>query len=128
MYRERSRDHERHSDRAVKQPGTRVVDGDITILSNDNDFKSNPIAAFEELELPQAFFKIFQANSYSRPTKIQSIAIPIALESFDIIGIAKTGSGKTLSFVMPILMAIEDEKRFCIEKGKVRDSIFTLGI
>jgi len=55
-----------------------------------------------------------------RPTKIQANAIPIALEFFDIIGVAKTGSGKTLSFVLPVLMAIQDEKEFCKRNNKVR--------
>lgn len=106
------------SEGGPSRKGTIVVDGDIVIQSNDNCFQSNPIAAFEEIELPPAFFKIFKQMNYTKPTKIQSIAIPIALESFDIIGVARTGSGKTLSFLLPILMAIEDEKRYCTEKGK----------
>lgn len=101
-----------------KKPATVVVDGDITIESNENNFQSNPIHRFEEIALSDCFFTLFKQFGYQAPTKIQSIAIPIALEGFDIIGVAKTGSGKTLSFVLPILMAIEDEKQFCKQKGK----------
>lgn len=99
-------------------PKVREVYGDIIIEANENDFKSQPINRFEEIELPDCFFQQFKKNNYEKPTTIQSIAIPIALESFDIIGVAKTGSGKTLSFVLPILMAIDDEKKYCQEKGK----------
>ena len=59
---------------------------------------------------------------YVRPTKIQANAIPIALESFDIIGVAKTGSGKTLSFILPIIMAIQEEKEYCKKNGKEYDN------
>ena len=101
-----------------KQPGTVIMDEDIVITANENDFKSRPIHTFEEIELPDQFFRLFKEANYVRPTKIQSIAIPIVLESFDLIGVAKTGSGKTLSFIIPILMAIMEEKKYCQEKGK----------
>ena len=89
------------------------------MLSNENSYQSRPIALFEEIDLPKGFYDLFKQFNFQRPTKIQSIAIPIALESYDIIGVAKTGSGKTLSFILPILMAIEDEKQYLQEQGKV---------
>lgn len=101
-----------------QQAGTVIMDEDIVITANENDFKSRPIHAFEEIELPDQFFRLFKEANYVKPTKIQSIAIPIVLESFDLIGVAKTGSGKTLSFIIPILMAIMEEKKYCAEKGK----------
>ena len=91
----------------------------ITISANDNNYKSSPIVNFDEVDFPPAFFAIFKSLGYVRPTKIQANAIPIALEFFDIIGVAKTGSGKTLSFVLPVLMAIQDEKEFCKRNNKV---------
>ena len=115
------RDRSRHKNNPLPNgapPKVREVYGDIVIEANENNFRSAPITKFEELELPQVFFDLFKKNNYTAPTKIQSIAIPIALESFDIIGVAKTGSGKTLSFVLPILMAIDDEKNYYKEKGK----------
>ena len=59
---------------------------------------------------------------FERPTPIQANAIPIALENFDVIGVAKTGSGKTLSFGLPALMALEDEKKYYKKKDKKYDN------
>lgn len=107
-------------------PSSNVAPEDqITITANDNDYKSNPISLFDEVDFPKPFFKLFKENSFEKPTKIQANAIPIALESFDIIGIAKTGSGKTLSFVLPLLMAIEDEKNYCKENNKEYNNVKT---
>lgn len=122
-----TRDRSRHKNiqggkQKSTQPEPKVKEqfGDIVVLSNENNYQSRPIAKFEEIDLPKGFFEIFKKLGYTHPTKIQSIAIPIALESYDIIGVAKTGSGKTLSFILPILMAIADEREFLKEQGKVK--------
>jgi superfamily II DNA/RNA helicase len=44
---------------------------------------------------------------YTKPTEIQVQAIPHALQKKDIIGIAQTGTGKTASFVLPMLTLLE---------------------
>jgi superfamily II DNA/RNA helicase len=44
---------------------------------------------------------------YTKPTDIQAQAIPHVLEKKDIIGIAQTGTGKTASFVLPMLTLLE---------------------
>ena len=43
---------------------------------------------------------------YSKPTGIQAKSIPHALEGKDVIGLAQTGSGKTVAFALPILQAL----------------------
>lgn len=52
---------------------------------------------------------------YTEPTVIQKQAVPVALCGRDIIGIAKTGSGKTAAFVWPMLVHIMDQPE--LEKG-----------
>ena len=47
------------------------------------------------------------AAGYTKPTEIQAQAIPYVLEKKDIIGIAQTGTGKTASFVLPMLTLLE---------------------
>lgn len=72
------------------------------------------------MDFPKKFFAVFNEMNFIRPTPIQANAIPIALENLDVIGIAKTGSGKTLSFALPALMALDDEKKYYDRKSKVR--------
>lgn len=43
---------------------------------------------------------------YERPTAIQAQALPAVLSGRDVLGIAKTGSGKTAAFVLPMLVGV----------------------
>lgn len=49
-------------------------------------------------------------KSFDKPTAIQSQAWPILLEGKDLIGIAKTGSGKTLGYLLPLIIQIRGNK------------------
>ncbi|GAB3728759.1 DEAD/DEAH box helicase [Spirosoma lituiforme] len=59
--------------------------------------------SFSSLGLSKPLLKAVSAQSYTTPYPIQTEAIPAILQGKDILGIAKTGSGKTASFVLPIL-------------------------
>ncbi len=63
--------------------------------------------SFQSLGLSDLFVKLLAANNISKPTPIQADAIPSILRGKDVLGIAKTGSGKTASFVLPILANLE---------------------
>ena len=53
------------------------------------------------------------------PTVIQMQGIPVALTGRDMIGIASTGSGKTLTFVLPLIMfALEQEIALRFKRGE----------
>ncbi len=58
---------------------------------------------FSSLGLSPALQKALAEQNYAKPYPIQTEAIPAILEGKDILGIAQTGSGKTASFVLPIL-------------------------
>ncbi|QMW00727.1 DEAD/DEAH box helicase [Spirosoma foliorum] len=60
-------------------------------------------ATFASLGLSEPLVKAAAEQLYTRPYPIQRDAIPSILRGKDILGIAKTGSGKTASFVLPIL-------------------------
>ena len=60
-------------------------------------------ATFTSLGLSEPLVKAATEQHYTRPYPIQRDAIPSILRGKDILGIAKTGSGKTASFVLPIL-------------------------
>lgn len=59
--------------------------------------------SFHGLGIAPKFLEILSKNGYTLPTPIQQQCIPFALEGKDIIGIAQTGTGKTLAFGIPLL-------------------------
>src|SRR3982750_1324510 len=62
---------------------------------------------FSGLGLSAKVIDAVAAAGYTKPTEIQAQAIPHVLEKKDIIGIAQTGTGKTASFVLPMLTLLE---------------------
>jgi ATP-dependent RNA helicase RhlE len=58
---------------------------------------------FSSFGLSSALLKVLSDQNYSQPYPIQREAIPAILEMKDVLGIAQTGSGKTASYVLPIL-------------------------
>ncbi|GAB5376531.1 MAG: hypothetical protein AcusKO_29930 [Acuticoccus sp.] len=62
---------------------------------------------FNELGLSAKVLGAVEAAGYTTPTPIQAAAIPHALEKRDVLGLAQTGTGKTASFVLPMLSLLE---------------------
>lgn len=58
---------------------------------------------FSDLQISDALKKRISALNFVTPTPVQSGAIPPALEGKDVLATAQTGTGKTLSFLIPIL-------------------------
>ncbi len=67
--------------------------------------------SFFSLGLPQYLLNTLEQNNLLTPTPIQDQAIPAILNKKDVLGIAKTGSGKTASFVLPILANLEGQAK-----------------
>lgn len=63
---------------------------------------------FTSLLLDEQLLDSLQSLGFEEMTEVQEAAIPLALEGKDLIVNAKTGSGKTLSFVLPMLQQILD--------------------
>ncbi len=62
---------------------------------------------FAELGLSPKVQAAITAAGYSIPTPIQASAIPVAVSGRDVLGIAQTGTGKTASFVLPMITRLE---------------------
>ncbi|MEQ9245604.1 MAG: DEAD/DEAH box helicase [Nitratireductor sp.] len=62
---------------------------------------------FSDLGLSQKVLSAVADAGYTQPTPIQAGAIPHALAGKDVLGIAQTGTGKTASFVLPMLTRLE---------------------
>lgn len=78
-----------------------------------------PITSFKEMKFPRAILHVLKEKGIKQPTPIQIQGIPTVLRGRDIIGIAFTGSGKTLVFCLPIIMfCLEQEKSLPFRKGE----------
>lgn len=69
-----------------------------------------PVTSFAHFGFDDALIKAIRKSEYTQPTSIQSQAIPAAMSGRDLIGIAKTGSGKTAAFIWPMLVHIMDQR------------------
>lgn len=67
--------------------------------------------SFSSLGLPKYLLDALVLNNLKNPYPIQEQVIPAILDKKDVLGIAKTGSGKTASFVLPILANLEGEAK-----------------
>ncbi|HEX4892010.1 MAG TPA: DEAD/DEAH box helicase [Hyphomicrobiaceae bacterium] len=63
--------------------------------------------SFAELGLSAKVLAAIEAAGYATPTPIQEQAIPVAITGRDVLGIAQTGTGKTASFVLPMIHRLE---------------------
>ena len=66
---------------------------------------------FNNLGLPQSLLELLNKENYKSAYPIQKEAIPIVLKGKDVLGIAQTGSGKTASYVLPILSTLNHKQR-----------------
>jgi len=64
--------------------------------------------SFQQLALSRAMRASLAAAGYVTPSPIQATLIPMALEGQDVIGQAKTGTGKTASFAIPLIEMLEE--------------------
>ena len=53
---------------------------------------------------------VIKRLNYAAPTSIQAQAIPAIMSGRDVIGVAKTGSGKTIAFLLPLFRHIKDQR------------------
>lgn len=65
---------------------------------------------FHGLGIAPALLEIISKLGLQEPTPIQRQAIPVAMEGNDIVGIAQTGTGKTLAFGLPMLQRLAQHK------------------
>src|SRR5512135_158845 len=74
--------------------------------------QSGETQSFHGLGIAPKLLDILARHKYVTPTPIQQKSIPISIEGKDMIGIAQTGTGKTLAFGVPML------QRLAIHKGR----------
>ncbi len=69
------------------------------------------VTSFDDLELPEPILKSLVDLGYETPSPIQAASIPVLKEGRDLLGQAQTGTGKTAAFALPLLAAIDPNKK-----------------
>ena len=69
--------------------------------------KKQKSGGFESMDLPPDIFRAIKRKGYRLPTPIQRKAIPVISTGVDVVAMARTGSGKTAAFVVPVLAALQ---------------------
>ena len=103
---------------ALDAGGVAVRRRDLNIKVRGADVPC-PITSFAEAGFDAPLSKIITKQGFSTPTPIQSQALPAAMSGRDVIGIAKTGSGKTMAFVWPMLVHIMDQRVLEKKEGPI---------
>lgn len=90
---------------AMRERDWRIFREDFSIAARGGNIP-NPMRSWDESKIPMQILEIIDEVGYKEPSPIQKQAIPLGLNNRDLIGIAETGSGKTASFVIPMLTYI----------------------
>ncbi|KAF2166652.1 hypothetical protein M409DRAFT_23283 [Zasmidium cellare ATCC 36951] len=91
----------------MRERDWRIFKEDFNIATKGGSIP-NPMRSWTESGLPKRLLDIVDQVGYKDPSPIQRAAIPIALQSRDLIGVAVTGSGKTAAFLLPLLVYISE--------------------
>jgi len=75
-----------------------------------NKNSKSPSQNFSGLGIAPGLLEIIARLNYKTPTPIQRQAIPIALQGKDLVGVAQTGTGKTLAFGIPMIQRLNQVK------------------
>ncbi|CAG5871361.1 unnamed protein product [Menidia menidia] len=78
-----------------------------------------PIKTWVQCGVSMKILNALKRHSYEKPTPIQAQAIPAIMSGRDLIGIAKTGSGKTIAFLLPMFRHIMDQRPLEESEGPI---------
>lgn len=77
---------------------------------NHQESMNSPTKGFHGLGIAPRLLEALDRLQFAEPTPIQERSIPVAIEGHDLIGIAQTGTGKTLAFGIPMLQRLAQMK------------------
>ncbi|KAF1761444.1 hypothetical protein GCK72_009700 [Caenorhabditis remanei] len=78
-----------------------------------------PVCSFAHFSFDKLLMEAIRKSEYEQPTPIQAMAIPSAISGRDVLGIAKTGSGKTAAYLWPAIVHIMDQPDLKSGEGPV---------
>ncbi|KAL1882730.1 hypothetical protein VTK73DRAFT_1250 [Phialemonium thermophilum] len=78
-----------------------------------------PVQKWSQCGLTRPILDTIEALGYEKPTPIQMQALPVIMSGRDVIGVAKTGSGKTMAFLLPMFRHIKDQEPVKDKEGPI---------
>ncbi|KAJ5500029.1 Helicase C-terminal [Penicillium expansum] len=109
----------------MRERDWRIFKEDFNIATKGGSVP-NPMRSWEESHLPKRLLELVDRVGYKDPTAIQRAAIPIAMQSRDLIGVAVTGSGKTAAFLLPLLVYISALPRLDENEWRKNDGPYAI--
>ncbi|KAJ5467492.1 HelicaseC-terminal [Penicillium sp. IBT 31633x] len=109
----------------MRERDWRIFKEDFNIATKGGSVP-NPMRSWEESLLPKRLLELVDRVGYKDPTPIQRAAIPIAMQSRDLIGVAVTGSGKTAAFLLPLLVYISELPRLDENEWRKNDGPYAI--
>ncbi|MEL6329073.1 MAG: DEAD/DEAH box helicase [Planctomycetota bacterium] len=115
---------------AEVEPKPAAIDDDEDLDDDEDDRQSEKLRAvvpmseeakkhvfdtetsFKDLGLKDEILRALDDHGWEHPTKIQGTLVPVAVTGKDVLGQAKTGSGKTAAFGLPLLQLAENGQPF----------------
>ncbi|EGE03831.1 ATP-dependent RNA helicase DBP2 [Trichophyton equinum CBS 127.97] len=97
------KEHPDVSARSTQEVEAFRKENEMTVYGKD---VPRPVQTFDEAGFPQYVMSEVKAQGFAKPTPIQSQGWPMALSGRDVVGIAETGSGKTLTYCLPAIVHI----------------------
>lgn len=78
-----------------------------------------PVQKWSHCGLTSTIIEVVEKLGFDKPTPIQMQALPVIMSGRDVIGVAKTGSGKTMAFLVPMFRHIMDQERVKDNEGPI---------
>ncbi|XP_037033601.1 ATP-dependent RNA helicase p62-like isoform X3 [Bradysia coprophila] len=78
-----------------------------------------PILSFDEYCFPDYVQNELKGKDFTTPTPIQSQCWPIALSGQNLVGVAQTGSGKTLGYILPAIVHVKNQEALQKREGPI---------
>ncbi|BFZ57566.1 pre-mRNA processing RNA-helicase [Savitreella phatthalungensis] len=96
--------------------GVRLLLDGIAIRGKDCP---KPVQTWGQCGLPGTTLDVIRTLGYDHPSPIQAQAMPAIMSGRDVIGVAKTGSGKTVAFLLPMFRHIKDQRPLAANEGPI---------
>ncbi|KAG0615507.1 hypothetical protein M758_5G047000 [Ceratodon purpureus] len=94
-----------------------AAEGGKGAVQGEGDEEEDDDVGFEEMGLDARLLRALAKKGLSEPTPVQAKAVPLILEGKDVVARAKTGSGKTLSYLLPLVHKLLAEGGSAGKKG-----------